>query len=75
MPETIGLVILAFAVGYMTRPRLSQWWRWNRPVKCQKCGKWIRYKHTVGVQHRLAGWCNVCDTCYRQLYQPFEAKK
>lgn len=75
MPETLALVILAFAAGYMTRPRLSQFWYWNRPVRCPECGKWFRYKRTVSVQHRIAGFTNICDACYRALYRPSEKAK
>lgn len=75
MIETLAFGALCFIVGYMTRPRLSEWWRWNRPIRCQQCGKWLRYRHTDTAQHRLAGRVRVCKGCWRNLYKPFEGTK
>ena len=75
MPETLLLTVVAFTVGYLTRPRLESWWHWNKPVRCPECGRWVRYRSTERANHQLAGWVDICRSCSRRLYKPFEGKR
>ena len=70
MPEFLIFGGLCFAVGYLSRPRLSIWWYYNHPARCSQCGKWSRWQNTESAQHRVAGWVRVCKNCYRLLYKP-----
>ena len=77
-------IIIAFLLGLLTglllEPSRLRNWRWSieqqLPMKCPICGTWYQRKHMQYAQHRISKqWFDVCESCYRTLYNPFSKEE
>ena len=79
MSDLTFVAIIAFLLGLLAGLFLQPWrlrnWRWSieqqLPKKCPVCGTWHQSKKMKYAKHRLYGWIDVCEPCYRALYNPF----
>lgn len=46
------------------RDRVDGW----LPYRCPCCGRWVQRQTMRRAQHRIAGWVELCRTCYQNLY-------